>query len=282
MVDEHTLIREALQTLTGVKIDPDKIYLIETRLKDILSEYSLSSFDQMAQKIKEGTDQNFLNRVTEKITTHETRFFRDESIFDALVVQIIPEWLEKRGISRMNLEGERLDIWSAACSTGQEPYSIMMMLHEKMPDIAAITRILGTDISQETLDKAKKGVFTKFEVDRGLPEPILNKYFTNEGTGFKCSDKISSHIQFQKHNLVSDPFPGPFDIVFLRNVAIYFDDNVKKEIYSKIKKITKPDGILVLGSSENLSGYMTDFILREFGLARYYEINSSQVTIFKQ
>jgi len=281
MPDQHELIREALQTLTGVKIDADKIYLIETRLNDILTDYSLETFDRMAAKIKEGNDPVFLSRVTEKITTHETRFFRDESIFDALVMQIIPEWLEKKGLSRMTLGNARLDIWSAACSTGQEPYSIMMMLKEKMPDIAAITRVVGTDISQETIDKAVKGIYSKFEVERGMPENLLPKYFSQEGAGYKINESLRQNIQFKKHNLIADPYPGPFDIVFIRNVAIYFEDSVKKDIFKKIRNVTKPDGILVLGSSENLTGYMTDFILREFGLARYYEINSSQVTIFR-
>ena len=157
----------------------------------------------------------------------------------------------------------------------------MMLLKEKMPDIANITRILGTDISQETLDKAKKGVYSKFEIDRGLPENLADKYFTQEGAGYKISESIRSQVDFKKHNLISDPFPGPFDIILIRNVIIYFEDKVKLELYKKIKNIIKSDGILILGSSENLAGYMTDYILREFGLARYYEINSSQVTIFK-
>lgn len=282
MADEHKLIRDSVLKLTGVKIDEDKVYLFEARLSEIMKEYGLTTYDQVAAKIDAGSDQVFLDKITEKITTHETRFFRDESIFDALVMQIVPEWLEKNAINRLNLTGQKLKIWSAACSTGQEPYSLQMMISEKMPDIANITQILGTDISRETVERAQKGVYSRFEVERGLPPALLEKYFVQNGNQYSISENIKSHTTFKKHNLITEAFPGPFDVIFCRNVAIYFEAEARKKIYENLRNALRPDGVLILGSSENLAGYMNNYIVREFGLARYYEMNASQVTIFKR
>jgi chemotaxis protein methyltransferase CheR len=278
---EHTRLRDTIKRMTGLIIDEDKIYLIETRLADIMKEYGLKAYDEMSVKLEEGRDQTFINKVIEKITTHETRFFRDESIFDALVMQILPEWMDRRGITRTRLGGVRLDMWSAGCSTGQEAYSVAMMIREKLPELAPITKIHGTDISKETVDKATKGIYTKFEVDRGVPEYMLNKYFRKVPEGYQVNDDIRNMTSFAVQNLAKDPFPGTYDIILFRNVAIYFSEEMRKELYNKMKQTVKKDGILILGSAESLSGYMTDYILREYGLARYYELNASLVTIFK-
>ncbi len=278
---EHTRLRDTIKRMTGLIIDEDKIYLIETRLADIMKEYGLKAYDEMSMKLEEGRDQTFINKVIEKITTHETRFFRDESIFDALVMQILPEWMDRRGITRSRLGGVRLDMWSAGCSTGQEAYSVAMMIREKLPELAPVTKIHGTDISKETIDKAIKGIYTKFEVDRGVPEYLLNKYFRKVPEGFQVNDDIRNMTSFAVQNLAKDPFPGTYDIILFRNVAIYFSEEMRKDLYNKMKQTVKKDGILILGSAESLSGYMTDYILREYGLARYYELNASLVTIFK-
>lgn len=282
MGSEHTHLRDSIYRITGMKIEEDKIYLIETRLSEIMKEFGISSYDDLATRLEEGKDEVLIDRVIEKITTHETRFFRDESIFDALVMQIIPEWMERKGISRKNPGNARLDIWSAGCSTGQEAYSIAMMIREKIPELASNVTILGTDISKETLEKAKKGEYTRFEVERGLPEKILSKYFVEtEKKTFRVSDDVRKNISFQYHNLTGDPIPGTFDIVFFRNVAIYFPEEPRKDLYQRVKSAVKNDGILVLGSAESLAGYVQDYIVREYGLARYYEVNASRVTLFK-
>ena len=283
MGSEHTRLRDTIQKMTGLIIDEDKIYLIETRLNEIMKSYQLTSYDDVSKKLEEARDPVFTDRVIEKITTHETRFFRDESIFDALAMQIIPEWLERKGLSKTRVGGARLNLWSAGCSTGQEAYSIAVMLSEKLPEVAGITTITGTDISRETIEKAEKGIYTQFEVDRGMPEYLLGKYFRKVGDGsYQVVDSIRKMVKFERQNLIADPFPGGFDIVFFRNVAIYFSEEMRKKLYTKMKESLKKDGILVLGSAESLSGFMTDYILREYGLARYYELNASLVTIFKK
>jgi chemotaxis protein methyltransferase CheR len=281
MGTEHIRLRDTIKRMTGLIIDEDKNYLIETRLADIMKDYSLKSYDDMSTKLEDGKDPAFVNKVIEKITTHETRFFRDESIFDALAMQILPEWMDRKGITRQRMGNVRLDMWSAGCSTGQEAYSVAMMIREKIPELAAITKIHGTDISQETIEKANKGIYTRFEVDRGVPEYMLNKYFTKTAEGFQVNEDIRSMTSFSIQNLAKDPFPGTYDIILFRNVAIYFSEDMRKLLYNKMKDTVKKDGILLLGSAESLSGYMTDYVLREYGLARYYELNTSLVTIFK-
>lgn len=282
MGTEHTRLRDTIQKMTGLIIEEDKIYLIETRLSEIMKANGLTSYDEVSRKLEEAKDHAFIDRVIEKITTHETRFFRDESIFDALIMQMIPEWLERKGLAKNRVGGARLNIWSAGCSTGQEAYSLAIILSEKLPDVARITSIHGTDISKETLDKARNGIYTRFEVDRGMPEYLLGKYFKKLPDGnFQVNQEIRAMTKFEPQNLIADPFPTGFDMVFFRNVAIYFSEDMRKKLYSNMKNSVRKDGILVLGSAESLSGFMTDYILREYGLARYYELNASQVTIFK-
>ncbi len=280
---EHAHLRDSIFRITGMKIEDDKLYLIETRLSDVMKAYSLTSYDEVAQRLNENSDNLFTSRVIEKITTHETRFFRDESVFDALVMQILPEWMEKRGINRRAIPpGAKLEIWSCGCSTGQEPYSISMMLNEKMPEIARITTILGTDISQETIERAQSAVYSKFEVERGVPEVLLDRYFDKkDANSFAVKEQVKKMANFKVHNLVRDPISGSFDIIFFRNVAIYFEESQRKLLYESMKNHVKKDGVLVLGSAESLSGYVKDYIIREYGLARYYEVNASLVTIFK-
>ena len=161
-------------------------------------------------------------------------------------------------------------------------YLLSMMLNEKMPELAKITTISGTDISQETIEKAKNAVYTKFEVERGVPELLLHKYFEQvDSNSYKLIDKIRQSSTFKVHNLVTEPIPGMFDTIFFRNVAIYFEEDQRRVLYESMKNHVKNDGVLILGSAESLSGYVKDYIIREYGLARYYEVNASLVTIFK-
>lgn len=308
MALEHARLVSAIHRLTGVFLEDDKLYLLDSRLGELIKKHGLRNWDEAATKLEAGTDQEFIDSLVDRITTHETRFFRDESIFDALIMQIVPEWLKRNGLSvdgifgnTMNIwasdagttisssmtpaggvAGSGLRIWCAACSTGQEPYSIAMMLTEKMPRVAAITNILASDISQDTLRRAREGAYTRFEIDRGLPETYRKRYFTTEGDNFRINESMRKAITFRQVNLISDPFPTGQDIIFCRNVSIYFTDEQKKVLYRRLKEALKPDGILVLGSAESLSGYLENFVIREFGLARYYEVNASGVFIFKR
>ncbi|MBI3396542.1 MAG: protein-glutamate O-methyltransferase CheR [Spirochaetia bacterium] len=230
--------------------------------------------------LKTARDHEFTERVIDKITTHETRFFRDESIFDALVLQIIPEWLERKGAGPVQRGESPLHIWSAGCSTGQEPYSIAIMIREKFPALAGITSILATDISVHTLVKAERGWFSSFEADRGIPPHILSRYFDAHEGGYLVKQHVRDMIQFKKHNLIADPYPAGMDIALCRNVCIYFTETQKRGIFERLARSLKVDGTLILGTAESLVNFYSNYVLRECGLARYYEINTSNVTMF--
>lgn len=270
----------AIERLTGMQIQEDKLYLLEGRLSDILKGAGIDTYDEAAVKLDLEPDSDFTNSIIDKITTHETRFFRDESIFDALVAQIVPEWLEKRGMKIKDASSAQLKIWSAGCSTGQEAYSVIMMLKEKIPGIVNNLQVYGTDIGAETLEKARAGLYSKFEVDRGVPPHLLNKYFDQEGDRYRIKSDVRDHVKFDHLNLVTDRYPTGFDIIMCRNVAIYFPDPLRRTVYEKIRQAANKDGVIILGSAESLNGYIENFIVREFGLSRYYEVNASQVTLF--
>jgi len=266
-----------MQTLTGVYLDKGKTYLLEHRLSDLMRDYHLESFDEVIHKLETQNDIHFRNKIIDSITTHETKFFREVSLFDALIAQILPEWLSRSGSSQP--ADKKISIWSAGCSTGQEPYSAAIMIKEHLPTLLPHTSILATDISTLAIERAQKGEYTEFEIDRGMPPHLRDRYFKKGQETYVLDPAIRSLVTFSQHNLLKDSYPGPFDIIFCRNVAIYFDDNDKKKVHENIKKALKPDGVMVLGSAEFMNGFVNGYIIREFGLARYYEF-SSKVTLF--
>jgi len=273
-------IAAAIKRLTGLHIEPEKYYLFEHRFPEVMKEHGITDFDQLLSAIEKGADHKLLGRVIEKITTHETRFFRDESIFDALAEQILPEWKDRNALPGNSLTYNPLKIWSAACSTGQEAWSIAIILAEFHPQLVKKAQIIATDISQESVERASTGRYTNFELSRGLPEKFRRKYFSEVEGGAVINRTLLPAIDFKTHNLITQPAPDKFDIIFCRNVAYYFDHDARKKLFEKMQSALKTDGVLVLGSAETLSGYLTNYVLREFGLARYYELNTAQVTIF--
>ncbi len=278
---EEKQLLEMIQNLTGVYLTKEKVYLLETRLHELMKEYNLKTYDEVALKLLRNDDKEFYHKLVDKITTHETRFFRDESVFDALVKQIIPEWLEKNQISPSYIN-KILKIWSAGCSYGQEPYSIAMSINEHFPFLFPKTYILATDISKDVIERAQQGVFTDFEMSRGVPDFIKNKYFDRVENGYKIKEQIRNKVEFKIHNLISDIYPMGFHIIFLRNVLIYFDLDTRRSIIEKIiNSFQNKEGVLILGSSENLFQIANNYIIRAFGLARYYEF-SQNVTFFKR
>lgn len=273
-------IAAAIKRLTGLHIEPEKYYLFEHRFPEVMKEHGISDFDQLLSAIEKGTDNKLLGRVIEKITTHETRFFRDESIFDALAEQILPEWKDRNALPGNELQYPPLKLWSAACSTGQESYSIAIILAEFHPQLVKKAQIIATDISQESVERAAAGRYTNFELSRGLPEKFKRKYFSDVEGGAMINRTLLPSIDFRTHNLITQTAPDKFDIIFCRNVAYYFAQDTRKQLFEKMQASLKSDGVLILGSAESLSGYLTDYVLREFGLARYYELNAANVTMF--
>lgn len=239
-------IRDVLHRVAAIVIDPHKDYLVEARLVPLAKREGLGSLTALVAKLRsEGPSSPLLRRVVDAMTTNETLFFRDVHPFEALRLKLLPELLARR-------TERELRIWSAACSSGQEPYTIAMMLRESFPQLATWkVEILATDLSPTMIEKARAGVYGRIEVNRGLSLPLLAKYFTQEGTDYRIGNELRSMVTFREQNLATQwPAMGPFDLVFLRNVLIYFDIETKKSILSRTLRLMRPDGYLLLGAAE--------------------------------
>lgn len=240
-------VRTLLRTDAGIVLDEGKDYLIESRLAPVAKASGCASIEDLEAKLRTTRGTDLHRRVIEALTTNETSFFRDHDPFEVLRKDIVPALIEARRPSK------ELRIWYAASSTGQEPYSMSILLREHFPELATwkITQ-LATDINLQVLDRARKGVFTQLEVNRGMPVQLLLKYFTKHGLEWQLNPEICSMVQFEPLNL-NGAWPigmGPFDIVFIRNVMIYFDVKAKQQILGRIHKVLRPDGYLMLGAVE--------------------------------
>ncbi|MBX7056927.1 MAG: hypothetical protein K1X75_02595 [Leptospirales bacterium] len=265
----------AIATASGLQLGPDKTYLLDARLASVMREFSVASYDQAVLDFEARPE--FRARVVDAITTHETSFFRDEAIFRALPEQILPELAAHRQTPESQLE---LSIWSAACATGQEPYSILMQLEESGKYNLTEIQVTATDCAHDTLERARNGRFTKFQVSRGLSPARLARHFDAEGDGYRIKAGLRQGVQFLEHNLISDPPPGRFDIVFCRNVVIYFSEPSRIRALDAVIRSIKPDGVLIIGASETLAGAFKGYVIRHFGKVFYYEMKSSNITLF--
>ena len=232
---------------SAIVIEKTKTYLFESRLMPIARSHNLSDLDQLVEALKRPGSTALVDSVIDAMTTNETSFFRDLHPFNALRTHLIPELIQKRSKERV------LNIWSNACSSGQEVYSIAMLLKENFPELAGWrVRLTATDLSKQILDKAQSGIFTQTEINRGLPMPMVLKYFKRNGVTWQISDEIRKMVDFRVLNLVQ-PWPPSLpkmDIVFLRNVLIYFSVDTKKEILWKVHRNLQKDGVLLLGGAE--------------------------------
>lgn len=236
-----------IKTESGIVVGKDKMYLLQTRLSSISAKHDCADINGLTDKLR-GFDPTkaIMNEVVDAMTTNESLFFRDQKPFEALKSAILPA-LEAEN------PGGTVHYWSAACSTGQEPYSIALTMHES--GRGGRYRIEATDISDEALARAKQGVYSQFEVQRGMPIKMLLTYFAQENTQWRIKPDYQKNINFAKGNLLKPQrFAAKFDIVMCRNVLIYFDKPTKDIVLSNIIAATKPGGFLVLGGSENLLG----------------------------
>jgi chemotaxis protein methyltransferase CheR len=209
----YTFLQQEIYRESGIVLDDDKHYLLESRLMPVARAAQLGSLDELCARLKAKTSPELGRQVIEALTTNETLFFRDMAPFEALRTRLIPELLEKRS--------PRITIWSAAASSGQEAYSIAMLLKE-MKSVDRPVEILGTDLSDQILDRAREAKYVQFEVNRGLPAPYLVKYFKREGLGWQLKDEIRNMVKFRRFDLRQAMVAlGKFDIVFCRNVLIY-------------------------------------------------------------
>lgn len=254
--DEVKILSQYIYSISGISLDDKKTYLIETRLKDLLETERCNSYGELHYKAKTDFSKTIERKIIDAITTNETLFFRDNTPFDLFKFKIMPDLIDKRTATSSNLMPIPIKIWSAACSTGQEIYSLAIILKELLPNIKKYNiKLLGTDISDEAIAKASYGQYNKFEIERGLDKDKLQRYFSQTPNSWKIRDDIRAMVVFQKINLM-DTFVGigKFDIIFCRNVAIYFNYEDRKKLFDKIADVLASDGYLIIGSTESLTG----------------------------
>ncbi len=249
---DYEYLRKLLKDQSGLDLSADKQYLLESRLLPLSRKAGLTSIPELVQKMKAGSA-SLTAQVVEAMTTNETFFFRDKVPFDHFRQSIMPEMMKARATRKS------IRIWCAAGSTGQEPYSLAMCIKEMASQLAGFrVDIVATDISQEVLEKSKAGLYSQFEVQRGLPIQLLVKYFKQNGEFWQVNPDIRAMVQHKQLNLLHDFSQlGTFDIIFCRNVLIYFDQETKINIFNRLCKAMEPDGFLVLGAAETVVG-LTD------------------------
>jgi chemotaxis protein methyltransferase CheR len=275
---EFNLLRKYIEEQCGISIPDDKRYLIETRLTKLVVETASASFQEFYLKVVGNRDPKLRERIVDAMTTNETLWFRDSAPWAAFRQKLLPALADLVRAS----PGRKIRIWSAACSTGQEPYSIAMLIDDFCTSALAkdVTpahfEILATDISPSALFIAMSGRYDKISMNRGFDGDWLRfkgRYFKDAGRAAELSPAIRGRVKFQKYNLQDDFGPlGRFDLVLMRNVAIYFSDAFKRQIYDRLAKIIAPGGGLVLGSAETLVGYSTRFKTEDHGRAVVYRL----------
>jgi chemotaxis protein methyltransferase CheR len=243
-------IADLLKARSGLAIGPDKLYLLNTRLAPILKKYQLPNLNALAERLRGVRAETMAQEVVEAMTTNESLFFRDDKPFEHFRTQALPRLHATRPPEA------RLRVWSAASSSGQEAYSMAMILSEMRGTLGdRQVEIIGTDISREQLVRAREGLYSQFEVQRGLPMRMLVKHFRKEANGWRVSETIRRMAEFREWNLLADLRPlGRFDIVFCRNVLIYFDPPTKARVLEAIATLLPPDGLLYLGAAETVLG----------------------------
>ncbi len=254
-----------LRNGSGLVISPDKLYLLKSRLAPILRAEKLDDLDALAERLRAPATAALRQRVIEAMTTNESFFFRDDKPFDYVRTQALPRLHAARPA------GASLRIWSAAASAGQEAYSLAMIVAEQRAALGArVVEIVGTDIARGQLARAREGLYTQFEVQRGLPMRMLVKYFRKDGPNWRISEALRAAVQFREFNLLADPRPlGRFDIVFCRNVLIYFDVPTKARVLAELAGRMAPDGVLFLGGAETALGISDRFVTHPLERAVY-------------
>lgn len=255
--DEYRAFRLFLEQVSGIVLGDSKHYLVTSRLTGIMMEFSILSFSHLMDKIK--ADHSLRQKILDAMTTNETSWFRDNYPYDVLKEKILPEFAKRRA--------SNYRIWSAACSTGQEPYSISMIISEYLSSAFSGLRpdsvqIVGTDISSSAMQQAKLGCYEGISVTRGLSSDRKNRFFKEKGTCWEVTPEIRKRVSFREMNLMqSFTFFGKFDVIFCRNVLIYFSQDLKKDILKRMTQLLNPEGYLILGGSESISGYSDEFEL---------------------
>ncbi|MGE0109658.1 MAG: protein-glutamate O-methyltransferase CheR [Bdellovibrionales bacterium] len=254
--EDFDLFSVLVKQRSGLVLSKDKAYLLESRLVPVARKWDMKTLEELAHAVRTKRDEAMLSDITEAMTTNESFFFRDQKPFDQFRKIILPELIRTRGTKK------QIRIWSAAASSGQEAYSLAMLLSED----AAKTMgwkidILGTDLSSEMVERAKAGIYSQFEVQRGLPIALLMKYFSQIGADkWQVNEPIRRMVQYKEKNLLTDFGPiGTFDVIYCRNVLIYFDQPTKTRVLEAMSNVLTPDGVLFLGGAETVLGISNKF-----------------------
>lgn len=259
-------VRTLLCRQAAIELGPEKAYRVEQSLLPIAKAEGCGSVADLVTRLRAVPVNGLHRRVVEAMTVNETTFFRDTYPFEALAREIVPRVIAERG------PVGRLDVWCAACSTGQEPYSVVMLLRDRFPALAGwAVRVIATDLSAAVLERAKQGVYSQLEVNRGLPAKFLVKHFQRDGLNWRLNQDIRSAVEFRPLNLI-EPWPphAGFDVVFLRNVLIYFATPTKREILARIHRALRPSGALFLGGAETTLQLSESFERVPFERHSYY------------
>lgn len=251
---DFEFVSQLLRKRAGIVLTGDKMYLLESRLAPLARKEGLPSIDDLITVVRSRRDERLIAQVVDVMTTNETFFFRDKTPFDHLKEAIFPVLAQAR-------RGSRIRIWCAACSTGQEPYSIAMMLDQNPALTGGVpVEIVATDISDRCLERARQGLFTQFEVQRGLPIQMLMHYFTQQDDHWRISERLRQMVSFRKMNLMDPAYNlGQFDVVFCRNVLIYFDGPTKSAVLERVASAMNPGGFLLMGAAESIVGVSQAF-----------------------
>jgi chemotaxis protein methyltransferase CheR len=247
---DYIYLRDLVYGLSQNVLDPSRDYLFETRLSKLLRNQGMSHLGQLVSHLRANRNPVLERAIAEAMTINETSFFRDTRPFELLRTELLPKLIEARRLSRS------LRIWSAACSTGQEGYSLAMLLLEHFPSLAGWNiRIEGTDISNEVVDRARAGSYHRIEINRGLPARFVVRYFDHQGENWTIKPEVRRFCNFRQANLCTTPLPfnradDRFDIIFLRNVMLYFSQDTRRTLLAGMHRLLPQDGILFLGSSE--------------------------------
>jgi len=272
--NEFSLWANYVYSITRISLDPSKGYLIETRLSVLMRETGSRSYKELLDRVLADSTGALKRKVVGAITTNETSFFRDTSPFELLRQKILPALVDARVKQFGRARPMTLRIWSAACSTGQEVYSTAIVCKETLADISKYdVRILGTDISDKVVAQASYGKYTKLELERGLAPEKVAAYFRPDGTDFKISDELRALTTFRTLNLLEPlAFPAKFDVVFCRNVAIYFAEADKRQLFDSITRVMAPDACLIIGATESLTGVSNRLEPKRYLRSIYYQL----------
>ncbi len=254
--EDFDLLCRLLKDRSGLVLTRDKAYLLESRLLPVARKRNMKSLDELIATLRGRADGDLVRDVIEAMTTNESFFFRDVKPFDQFRNYVLPQILKTRATKKS------IRIWSAACSSGQEPYSLAMILAEEKAKLQGWQiEIVATDLSNEILEKAQAGAYSQFEVQRGLPIQLLVKYFKQQGERWQIDPAIRGMVKFRCLNLLDDFQPmGHFDVIFCRNVLIYFDQPTKAMVLDRLARVLAPDGFLYLGGAETVLGISDKFL----------------------